>query len=272
MNVNRKGLGRLSWCVASIIIIITIPATMSAMVRIGGKSLRANGQIAQNFDYSGSCPVNLQFGWGVVSTEPGILNYSFVRSDGVHTSMFARRLPGGDRSLPIYTDWHIGGNNPEFANYSGWVELNIESPNRASERIMFTVRCGSPGGYGVAPGNSRFSAAGGSVRIGGFSMRANGQIAEGFQYTGACPARLEFTWGVIASEPTAINYVVTCSDGATSRSFTTSLQGGRSTPIRYDWFLGANRQKFAEYSGWVQMNISSPTAVEQKIPFTVHCQ
>ena len=35
-----------------------------AGVRIGGSSLRANGQIAEGYQYSGPCPVDLKFGWG----------------------------------------------------------------------------------------------------------------------------------------------------------------------------------------------------------------
>ena len=31
---------------------------MAQTVRIGGESLRANGQVAQGFQYTGSCPVD----------------------------------------------------------------------------------------------------------------------------------------------------------------------------------------------------------------------
>lgn len=34
---------------------------MAQTIRIGGESLRANGQIAHGFKYTGSCPVDLKF-------------------------------------------------------------------------------------------------------------------------------------------------------------------------------------------------------------------
>jgi hypothetical protein len=112
-------------------------------VRVGGWSLRANGQLAQNFQYSGSCPVALKFGWGVISTAPTRLIYRFERSDGGHSSTSSiADLLRANQSTPVYDDWRLGANTPRFATYSGWVNLIVEGPNPLQHRIDFTIHCG----------------------------------------------------------------------------------------------------------------------------------
>ncbi|MGC1617333.1 MAG: hypothetical protein WA765_02470 [Candidatus Acidiferrum sp.] len=243
-----------------VVAVFALAATANASVRIGGASLRANGQLAQGFQYTGACPVALKFGWGVISSEPTTVEYTFVRSDGGHqTSALSANLPGGGRSTPIYDDWQLGANTPEFQNFHGWVELQIESPNAVSQRIAFTLHCGG--------------SAAAAIRIGGASLRANGQLAQGFQYTGGCPVALKFGWGVIAADSTQINYTFVRSDGGRLNGASTAdLPGGnRSIPIYYDWQLGANTPQFQSYTGWVELQIESPAQVKQKITFTLHC-
>jgi hypothetical protein len=120
---------------------LSMNAQPPASVRVGGYSLRANGQVAQGFEYSGACPVDLKFGWGLIATEATTANYSFVRNDGGHSPGGSVELPAG-RSKPVYSDWHLGANNPKFANFKGWVEIHIETPNPVSQRINFTLHCG----------------------------------------------------------------------------------------------------------------------------------
>jgi len=111
-------------------------------VRVGGWSLRANGQVAQGFKYVGSCPVDLKFGWGLISTGPTEVRYRFDRNDGGHTTHTERvNLPRADQSVPVYYDWRLGANTREFANYSGWVNLIIESPDRIEKKVPFTIHC-----------------------------------------------------------------------------------------------------------------------------------
>jgi len=45
------------------------------------------------------------------------------------------------RSIPILDNRRFGANTPQFANYPGWVELNIQAPVAISQRINFTLRC-----------------------------------------------------------------------------------------------------------------------------------
>ena len=115
---------------------------MAQTVRIGGDSLRANGQVAQGFQYTGSCPVNLQFGWGLISTGPTTANYSFVRNDGGHPSNSRSvNLPQANHSVPVYDTWSLGANTPQIANYTGWVKILIDSPNKVEGKIGFTIHC-----------------------------------------------------------------------------------------------------------------------------------
>ncbi len=244
--------------VLSLVIVIAMAGAGHASVRVGGWSLSANGQLARDFTYTGPCPVDLRFDWGVIGTEPGTVTYTFLRNDGGHSSSSqSTSLPAANRSMPIIDEWHLGANTPQFANYSGWVQLDIQSPNPVSKRINFTIHC-----------------AGASVRVGGWALMANGELARGFQYTGSCPVNLKFDWGVISTAPTNVTYSFLRNDGGHSSS-SQSMNvpaANHSVSIYDDWRLGANTPQFANYTGWVQLNVASPNTVSQKINFTIHCR
>jgi len=123
-------------------VLILALAHAQSPVRVGGESLRANGQVAQGFQYTGSCPVQLQFGWGLIADRPTQIAYTFSRSDGGRqsTSTFSR-LDQPGRSYPVYYTWNLGANNPQFANYSGWVKLILQAPNNLEKEIHFTIHC-----------------------------------------------------------------------------------------------------------------------------------
>jgi hypothetical protein len=246
---------------ASIALLAALTAasgTAVAGVRVGGSSFSANGALARGHEYAGSCPVDLKFDWGVISTTPAAIAYSFTRSDGGHSSSAQSVNLPANRSVPILDEWHLGANTPQFANFSGWVELNISSPEPVVNRISFTIHCGSAA----------------SVRVGGSAFAANGQLARDHQYTGPCPVDLKFDWGAIGTEPTPVTYSFTRNDGGhSSQPLTIALpQANRSVPIVDQWRLGANTPQFANYSGWVELNIESPNPVANRIGFTLHCR
>lgn len=111
-------------------------------VRVGGWSLRANGQVAEGFQYSGPCPVELQFGWGLISDRPTEISYTFMRSDGGRQTVSTiAHMPQPGRSYPMYYTWRLGANNERFANFSGWVTLILQSPNNLEKRVPFTLHC-----------------------------------------------------------------------------------------------------------------------------------
>ncbi len=128
--------------VFSVVYVLAMGQTALAGVRIGGSSLRANGQVAEGYQYSGPCPVDLKFGWGVIGTQPTEVTYSFVRSDGGHSSgARSAILSRANQSVPIYDDWRLGANTPQFRNYRGWVQIDIQSPNAVAQKIPFTIHC-----------------------------------------------------------------------------------------------------------------------------------
>jgi hypothetical protein len=115
---------------------------MAQTVRVGGESLRANGQIAQGFQYTGSCPVSLKFDWGLISTGRTEVTYRFDRSDGSHATHSDRvMIPRANQSVPVYYDWQLGANTRQFADFHGWVNIIIESPNPLEKKIPFTIHC-----------------------------------------------------------------------------------------------------------------------------------
>jgi len=249
----------------SLLVNFSVRATAAPSVRVGGWSLRANGQVAQDFKYTGSCPVDLKFGWGLVATAPTTVKYTFVRSDGGHqSSSMTVNIPAANQSVPIYYDWNLGANTAQFQNFSGWVELQIESPNQVTQKVPMEIHCAAAAAK-PAPVPS--------VRVGGWSLRANGQVAQDFKYTGSCPVDLKFGWGVVANISTPLKYTFVRSDGGHQTTTTTAniSAANQSLPVYYDWKLGANTAQFQNFSGWVELQIQSPNSTAQKIPFTLHC-
>jgi len=128
---------------ASSILFVALMSPMAeASVRIGGSSLRINGEVVQSREYSGQCPLALKFTWGVVASSPTVVTYTFSRSDGGHSSTPQTiDLSQPNRSVPIYNDWRLGAKTSQFGDYSGWVQINIMSPNPVSQRIPFIIHC-----------------------------------------------------------------------------------------------------------------------------------
>lgn len=244
------------------VIALAIAATSEAQVRIGGWALTGNGELLRNFEYTGACPMDLKFDWGVVSAEPTRITYTYSRSDGGRPSAAQSfNHPGGNRSIPVTQDWHLGANSPQFSNFRGWMQLDIEGPTRVSRRIDFTIHCGN-----AEPVSA--------VRVGGQSLRANGQIANGSQYYGSCPVDLQFSWGLISAAPETITYSFRRSDGGHSNEAqSANLRGAnQSMPIYDEWRLGANTPQFANYGGWVELHVEPPVSLSSRIGFTIHCQ
>jgi hypothetical protein len=128
--------------------LIALAAVLAAMatalyagVRIGGWAFSANGQLARDYQYTGSCPVELKFDWGVIGTEPGPVTYTMTRSDGASAPTRSINLPAANRSVPVIVTWRLGANNQRFRNFTGWEQINIQSPNPVTNKISFTLHC-----------------------------------------------------------------------------------------------------------------------------------
>jgi hypothetical protein len=141
-RLMKRRIASLTAVVISVVPVLATCQVAQAAVRIGGSSLRVNGQVAEGYQYSGPCPVDLKFGWGVIASTPTGMTYTFSRSDGGHSSMSKTvDLTQPNRSVPIYDDWRFGANTPQFRNYRGWVQIDILSPNAVAQKIPFTIHC-----------------------------------------------------------------------------------------------------------------------------------
>lgn len=109
----------------------------------------ANGKVAQNFEYSGSCPVNLKFDWGLLDTYPGApsnssvaLKYYFTRSDGGRSSSTQTVNMPSNKEVDVFYTWILGANTAEFKDYSGWVGINLDLMLKSPpHKINFTLHC-----------------------------------------------------------------------------------------------------------------------------------
>ena len=118
--------------VFGILICLGSVSLMAQSVRVGGESLRANGQLAHGFRYTGSCPVDLKFGWGLISTRRTEVTYRFDRSDGGHTTKTERvDIPRANQSVPVYYDWQLGANTPKFRSEERRVGKECRMPCRS---------------------------------------------------------------------------------------------------------------------------------------------
>ncbi|MGD0009800.1 MAG: hypothetical protein ABSE93_14800 [Terriglobia bacterium] len=216
--------------------------------------------------------MNLKFFWGVIATEPASVVYTYTRSDGGHSSgPRTLNLPVANRSMDVDVEWSLGANQPQFANYSGWVQLDIESPNQASQKIPFTLHCGADAGAGFGTAGGR-----GTVHTGRdlkMTVEANGQILEHHVYSGPCPVTLKFGREVEGTEPTPVIYWFDRSDGAEfHHPSTIQLQtAGQPQTIYQEWRLGANTPQFANYNGWIRLNIESPNPDSLENHFLLRC-
>ncbi len=112
-----------------------------------------------------------------------------------------------------------------------------------------------------------------TVRIGGWALTVNNKIVKNFDYIGVCPVKLQFAWGVLATEPTEIKYHFERSDGAHAPAGQKNLpKANTSEDVIETWDLGANTPEFRDFKGWEELVIDSPNKVAQKINFTMHCK
>ncbi|MGA3159820.1 MAG: hypothetical protein ABSC77_01285 [Terracidiphilus sp.] len=113
-----------------------------ATVRVGGWALFANGQLAKGFEYTGACPVNLKFDWGLIATSPVEVTYRYKRSDASEPSAMQKvNLPKANTSVSVYDTWQLGAHTPEFKNFQGWIKLTTFEPNKVEQKIDFTLHC-----------------------------------------------------------------------------------------------------------------------------------
>lgn len=140
------------------------PLAATADIRLGGEGFTVNGQHvpsgAGGYEYTGPCPVDLRFGWGIVSSDSADVVYRFTRSDGARARYpMQRTLVGGGRSTSFTETWsQLGANIDQFANYHAWVALSIEAPYPINYPVSFILHC-VEGGAGAGAATDMGSAA-----------------------------------------------------------------------------------------------------------------
>jgi hypothetical protein len=122
---------------------VLLPGAQSPVtVRVGGWALTANGKIAKNFEYTGSCPVNLRFDWGLLATAPTEVTYRYKRSDDSEPSATKKvKLAKANTSVDVSDTWDLGANTAEFKDFKGWIKLTTFEPNKVEQKILFTLHC-----------------------------------------------------------------------------------------------------------------------------------
>ena len=119
------------------------PRVKSApVVRVGGWALTANGKLAKNFEYRGTCPVNLKFDWGLIANASTDVTYRYKRSDdSLQSAMKMVHLPKADTTVDVSDTWDLGANTAEFKDFKGWIKLTTFEPNKFEKKIDFTLHC-----------------------------------------------------------------------------------------------------------------------------------
>jgi len=110
----------------------TEPAQLAAGT-ITGISLQA---VPDTF--RGSCPATIRFEGEIRVTGPATITYRFVRSDNA-TGPIQTITADRAGSLPVLTEWHLGGLG---SSYSGWEQLIVLNQSGASSgQARFSLAC-----------------------------------------------------------------------------------------------------------------------------------
>ena len=70
--------------------LLALTTALYGAMRIGGWSFAVNGQVARNYQYTGGCPVDLTFDWGVINSNPAAITYWTSRNDNARSSPRSR--------------------------------------------------------------------------------------------------------------------------------------------------------------------------------------
>ena len=94
---------------------------------------------ARPTSFSGKCPAVIEFKGQIAVTEPGRIQYKFIRSDGAAAPVqildFAQ--PG---SKPVSATWKLGG--AALPNYEGWEAIKVIHPQQLqSDKAVFRIQC-----------------------------------------------------------------------------------------------------------------------------------
>jgi hypothetical protein len=94
---------------------------------------------ANPVNYAGSCPAKITFKGRIRASEPGRVQYKFIRSDGANAPVRTINFTQAG-SKPVSTTWTLGG--ASLPSYSGWEAIQIVYPySEQSKKAHFKVSC-----------------------------------------------------------------------------------------------------------------------------------
>ena len=109
----------------------TSAATNASAASVVGVSLRA-----ERLALRSSCPATVDFNGSITMDGPGVVRYTFERSDGATAPIHTLFFPSAGTKA-VSTTWTLG------RSYSGYQKLKVLSPNRMeSAESRFNLNCG----------------------------------------------------------------------------------------------------------------------------------
>jgi hypothetical protein len=89
--------------------------------------------------YAGPCPAVIHFNGKITVTQPGRVQYKFIRSDGAAAPVQTLSFDGAG-SKNVGTTWTLGG--PGLPSYSGWQAIQVVYPYTVkSNKAHFKMSC-----------------------------------------------------------------------------------------------------------------------------------
>jgi hypothetical protein len=193
---------------------------------------------------SGPCPITVGFGGWITTNGPGVVRYTFTRSDGAaaaeETITFER---AGTKQ--VRAGWTLG------RGFKGWQAIKILSPNEVeSNRAEFNTKCDVPATE--------------------FRVTEVGLKSDRYDYKGPCPITAGFGGYIRASGPGSVTYKFVRSDGGESAPKTIRFDKASYQEVRTSWRLGG--AGFSAEERWVAIKILSPVEMESnQARFKVIC-
>lgn len=89
--------------------------------------------------YQGICPGTIKFSGEIRATQPGKVQFQYIRSDGA-PSPVQTLLFGSAGSKPLSTTWTLG--SPSLPRYTGWIAIQFVHPQTdRSNPASFSILC-----------------------------------------------------------------------------------------------------------------------------------
>ena len=212
--------------------------------RVTGAWLKADR--AKN---TGRCPLTVNFGGGITADGPGVVKYTFGRSDGARAPVYTLEFDAAG-TKPVHTTWTLGG--PGLPSYKGWQTIKVLSPNELSSpkaEGAFEVACNGSGG--VAPPDDE-----------GFQVTSVALKAERPSYRSEqCPVTVVFKGHITTNGPGSVRYHIKRSDGAVGEERTLDFREAGTQEFSTTWTLGGPDLPYAR--GFVDAVILSPRSASQ---------